>query len=311
MNVDLGTEDKPKLLFWFSVTVEVTVGPESVTIRKKPLYFVLQASLFGKTGGITLAESPYKVPSNTRTAMQKAGIYINRTTVSRIYFKLENNGTVFMPPIENHPFTPASNNVVQLLANLQSLSQAKNFCNFTTQSVYKSDIIYNMWTNFNQFARQGHPAKHRGSPQDPQESNLSSSSVLDRDLVDTNYDEEFLTGRKRKYNEISSNTTPLDILGSNKSNVNHCSKVRFAKSCNNITDYLGKELVAFIFWTAKIDPQLQEAYEQVFSDLGGAAASGDVTKFYKIKSECIADVCLTCVKRESEGGSEWVLRDTI
>lgn len=195
MNVDLGTEDKPKLLFWFSATVGVTVGPESVTIRKKPLYFVLQASLFGKAGGITLAESPYKVSSNTRTAMQKSGIYIDGTTVSRIYFKLENNGTVFMPPIEKHPFTPASSNVVQLLADLQSLSQAKNFCvytsgqtstitqlweriphinrgtftgDFTTQNVYKSNMVCDMWTNFNQFARQGHPAKCRLSPQDPQ-----------------------------------------------------------------------------------------------------------------------------------------------
>ncbi|KAF7894571.1 uncharacterized protein EAF01_010022 [Botrytis porri] len=339
MNVDLGTQDNPKLLFWFSVTVGVTVSPGSATIRKKPLYFVLQASLFGEAGGITLAASPYKVSSKTRTAMQKAGIYMDGTTVSRIYFKLENNGTVFMPPIENHSFTPASDNVVKLLADLQSLSQAKNFCvytsgqistitqlweriphihrgtftgDFTTQNVYRSNMVCDVWTNFNQFARQGHPAK-RQDPllQDPQDSNLSSSHVLNQDLVDTDYDEESLTGRKRKYGKISSNTTPLDILGSNKSNVDHRSKVRFAKSCNNITDYLRKELSVFIFWTAEINPRLQEAYEQVFSDLGGAVSSGNITEFYKIKSECMADVCITYVKRESEGGSEWVLRNTI
>ncbi|KAF7956462.1 hypothetical protein EAE96_003803 [Botrytis aclada] len=338
MNVDLGTQDKPKLLFWFSVTVGVTVSSESVTIRKKPLYFVLQASLFGKAGGITSAESPYKVSSNTRTAMQKAGIYIDETTVSRIYFKLENNGTVFMPPAENS-FTPASENVAQLLADLQSLSQAKNFCvytsgqistirrlwerisyihrgtftgDFTTQSIYRSNMVCDMWTNFNQFARRKHPAKRQGPPlQDPQDSNLSYSHVLDQDLVDADYDEQLLTGRKRKYGEISSNTTPLDILQSNKSNMNHGPKVRFAQSRNNITDYLGKELAAFIFWIAEIDPQLQEAYIQVFSDLGGAVSSGDITKFYKIKSDCMADICIAYVKRQSEGGSEWVLRNTI
>jgi hypothetical protein len=93
--------------------------------------------------------------------------------------------------------------------------------------------------------------------------------------------------------------------------VDHRSKVRFAKSCNNITDYLGKELITFIFWTAEVDPQLHVAYEQVFSDLGGAVSSGDITEFYKIKSECMADVYITYVKREFEGGSEWVLRNTI
>jgi hypothetical protein len=43
MSMDLGTQNEPKLLFWFSVTVGVKVSPESATIRKKPLYFVLQA----------------------------------------------------------------------------------------------------------------------------------------------------------------------------------------------------------------------------------------------------------------------------
>ncbi|KAF7941988.1 hypothetical protein EAE99_000039 [Botrytis elliptica] len=321
------------------MTVDL-VSPESATIRIKPLYFVLQPSVFGKDGCMNFM-SPYKVSSNTRTVMQKAGIY-NKTTVSCIHFRLENNGTVFMPPIENHSFTPASDNVVQLLADLQSLSQAKNFyvytsaqtstitqlwkriphirretCtgDFTTQSVYRSNMVCDMWTNFNQFARQGHSAK-RQDPllQDPQDSNLSSSPILDQglvetddqDLVDTDYDEESLIGRKRKYSEMSSNTTPLDILGSKKSNV-----VRFAKSYNNITDCLKKELVAFIFWIAQVDPQLQEDYDQVFSDLGGAVSSGDINKFYEIKSECIADVCITYVKREFEGGSEWVLRNTL
>ncbi|PQE18960.1 hypothetical protein CJF30_00011243 [Rutstroemia sp. NJR-2017a BBW] len=192
MNMDLGTQDRPKLLFWFSVKVGVTAKPDSATIRTKLLYFVLQASLFEKDESIISVTSPSDFSPNTRTAIQKAGIHTDHTTtISRIYFKLHNHGTVFMPPIENYAFTPASDDVLQLLVHLQSLSQAKQFCvytstetshitslgsrihsirkgtftgDFTTQSVYKHNMVCDKWTNFNQCVRQEHPAKRQEPP---------------------------------------------------------------------------------------------------------------------------------------------------
>ncbi|PQE24965.1 hypothetical protein CJF32_00007327 [Rutstroemia sp. NJR-2017a WRK4] len=95
-----------------------------------------------------------------------------------------------MPSIEKHAFTPASDNVLQLLVSMQSLSQAKQFWvytslegsllanlwkridrirkgtftgDFTTQSVYKHGMVCDKWTNFNKFVRQENPAKRQST----------------------------------------------------------------------------------------------------------------------------------------------------
>ncbi|KAF7916237.1 uncharacterized protein EAE98_010822 [Botrytis deweyae] len=193
MNIHLGTHESPKLLFWFTVTVGVTASPESSTIRTKLLYFVIQASLLGYNENNTCLslETPNSDCSpDTSAAIREAGICSDYASVSRICFQLHNHGTVFMPPTEKHAFTPASDNVLQLLASMESLSQAKQFWvytslegslltniwkridrirkgtftgDFTTQSVYKRGMVCDKWTNFNQFVRQETPAKHKSN----------------------------------------------------------------------------------------------------------------------------------------------------
>jgi hypothetical protein len=194
MNIHLGTQTSPKLLFWFSVTVGVTASPESSMIRTKLLYFVIQASLLGYNENDTYLslETPNSDCSlDTSAAIREAGICSDSTSVSRICFQLHDHGTVFMPSIEKHAFTPASDNVLQLLVSMQSLSQAKQFWvytslegsllvnlwkridrirkgtftgDFTTQSVYKHSMVCDKWTNFNKFVRQKNPAKRQSTP---------------------------------------------------------------------------------------------------------------------------------------------------
>lgn len=205
MTMDLGTQDEPKLLVYFSTLVRVTASPISTTIRKKPLFFVLQASVFGKAEGINFTTPPYKVSPASYNAMQKAGIHSSGITISRISFQLQNHGKVFMPPIGKHPFTPISDDTVQHLANLQSLSEAKNFCiyisgqtstvirlwkriidirkgtftgDFTTQSVYNSDIVCDLWTNFNPFRRQKYPAKCQDPPLQDHQGNSAIDLIV-------------------------------------------------------------------------------------------------------------------------------------
>ncbi|KAF7864410.1 hypothetical protein EAF04_006544 [Stromatinia cepivora] len=379
MNINLGTQASPKLLFWFSVTVGVTASPESSMIRTKLLHFVIQASLldYNENDTCLSLETPNSDYSlNTSAAIREAGICSDYASVSRICFQLHDHGTVFMPPIEKHAFTPASDNTLQLLVSMQSLSQAKQFWvytslerslltnlwkridrirrgtftgDFTTQSVYKHGMVCDKWTNFNQFVRQENPAKrqstlhgvkHNSDPpplyisgcqgagmkcKDSDRINESSgvssknlpSSDRDQELVDTESDEELHIELKRKYSKISSDTTPLGILknvtdpsvfNSYKSCANHqSSKVRFAETCSEVPGYLEEQLAAFIYWVLEIDLHLEKDCEQVFSDLGGAVSCGDMTKFNKIKSDCIANIYCTYVKR----GSEWVLRNTI
>ncbi|KAF5869255.1 uncharacterized protein Bfra_011798 [Botrytis fragariae] len=194
MNIHLGTHACPKLLFWFTVTVGVTASPESSTIRKKLLYFVIQARLLvnneNDTPCLSLETPNSDCSPDTSAAIREAGICSDYASVSRICFQLHNHGTVFMPPTEKHAFTPASDNVLQLLASMESLSQAKQFWvytsleeslltniwkridrirkgtftgDFTTQSVYKHGMVCDKWTNFNQFVRQENPAKHKSN----------------------------------------------------------------------------------------------------------------------------------------------------
>ncbi|TEY78373.1 hypothetical protein BOTCAL_0049g00140 [Botryotinia calthae] len=360
MNINLGTQTSPKLIFWFSVTVGVTASPESSKMRTKMLYFVIQASLLGHNENDTCLslETPNSDCSpDTITAIREAGICSDFASVSRICFQLPNPGTVFMPPIEKHAFTPASDNVLQLLASLQSLSQAKQFWvytslegslltniwkrinriregaftgDFTTQSVYRSDMVCDKWTNFNHFVSKENPAKHQSTLQGAKHNsgapplytsgvsgkNLSSDD-LDQQLVDTESDEELPTERKRKYSNISSDTTPsvapknvtgASILRSNKSYKDHqSSRARFVEPPSEVPGYLEKQLAAFIRWVLEIDLYLEKDCEQVFSDLGGAVSHGDLTKFNEIKTDCMANIYITYVKR----GSKWVLRNTI
>ncbi|TGO09898.1 hypothetical protein BPAE_1086g00010 [Botrytis paeoniae] len=268
MNIHLGTHASPKLLFWFTVTVGVTASPESSTIRTKLLYFVIQASLLGynenDTSCLSLETPNSDCSPDTSAAIREAGICSDYASVSRICFQLHNHGTVFMPPTEKHAFTPVSDNVLQLLASMESLSQAKQFWiytsleesllsniwnridrirkgtftgDFTTQSVYKRGMVRDKWTNFNQFVRQENPAKHKSNLHGVKHNSDApplytisgkdlSSHDLDQQLVDTETDEELSVGRKRKYNKISSDTT----LG-NLKNVNSASMLNSDKSC--------------------------------------------------------------------------------
>ncbi|KAM0138221.1 hypothetical protein ACHAO1_003691 [Botrytis cinerea] len=360
MNIHLGTQTSPKLLFWFSVTVVVAASPDSSNTRTKTLYFVIPASLLGHNENDTCLslETPNSDCSpDTSTAIREAGICSDYTSVSRICFQLPNPGTVFMPPIERHAFTPASDNVLQLLVSMQSLSQAKQFWvytslegslltniwqridrirkgtftgDFTTLSVYKHGMVCDKWTNFNRFVREGKSAKHKSTLHGVKHNsdapplytsgvysrNLSSDD-LDQQLVDTESDEELPTERKRKYSKISSGTTTLgdsknitgsSILKSNKSYADHqSSRVRFVEPTSEVPGYLEKQLAAFIRWVLEIDLYLEKDCEQVFSDLGGAVSCGDLTKFNEIKTDCMANIYITYVKR----GSKWVLRNTI
>ncbi|PQE04519.1 hypothetical protein CJF31_00007358 [Rutstroemia sp. NJR-2017a BVV2] len=271
-------------------------------------------------------------------------------------FPLRDHGIVFIPSIEKYAFTPASDNVLQLL----SLSRAKQFGyiypskgrflrifgkglivyfigDFTTQSVYKYGMVCDKWTNFNNITRilyryipvdirvlerNGKVIRQLNQYDRLYESggvsgkNLSSYD-LDQEFVDTESDEELYLERKCKYSKISSDTTLLGILKnvtgpsvltSNKSRADHrSSRVRFAKPCGEVPGHLEEQLATFILWVLEIDLHLEKDCEQVFSDLGGAASCGDINKFNKIKSNCIANICI----RYAKTGSKWVLRNTI
>ncbi|APA10453.1 hypothetical protein SS1G_07047 [Sclerotinia sclerotiorum 1980 UF-70] len=363
MNIDLGTQSSPKLLFWFSVTVGVTASPESATIRTKLLHFVIQASSldFDQDDTCLALENPYAGYSRSTSAViREAGICSDHASVSRICFELHDHGRVFMPPVGEHPFTPVSDNVSQLLVNMQSLSQAKQFwvytsleksllaniwkridqirrgtftSDFTTQSVYKHGMVCDEWASFNLSVRKGkrvNPAKGQGAGMERKDkdsdrlcesggvsSNNLPSSDRDQSLVDTESGEKPHTELKRKYSKISSDTTPSGILKditsptvvhSNKSCADHqIFKVRFAEPHSEVRGRLEEQLAAFIRWVLEIDSHLEEDCAQVFTDLGRAVSRGDQNKFIEIKSDCMANIYCTYVKR----GSEWVLMNTI
>ncbi|ESZ89800.1 hypothetical protein SBOR_9813 [Sclerotinia borealis F-4128] len=193
INIHLGTETSPQLIIWFSMTIGITASPDSSTIRTKTLYFVIPASLLGHNENDTCLslETPNSDRSiDTSTAIREAGISSDHASVSRICFQLHDHGTVFMPPINEHAFTPASDIALQLLVSLRSLSQAKQFwvytssedsCltklwkridriregtftgDFTTQSVFKRGMVCDKWTNFNNFVRRENPVRRENS----------------------------------------------------------------------------------------------------------------------------------------------------
>ncbi|CAD6442908.1 ea26924f-abbe-4b0a-bc1e-e8ac2056d291 [Sclerotinia trifoliorum] len=253
MNINLGTEASPELLFWFSVTVGVKASPESSTTRIKSLYFVIQASSLDFNGNgtpLTLENPNSDYSLNTSAAIQEAGICSDQATVARIRFQLHDHGTVFMHPIDRHAFTPASENVSQLLVSMQSLSQAEQFwvytslegplltdlwkridlirrgtfaSDFTTQSVYKHGMVCDKWTNFNLFARNGNSAKRQGAGMKRKDSDRLSasdgassknlpSSDRDQRLVDTETGEEPHREPKRKHSKTVRDATPSGIL---------------------------------------------------------------------------------------------------
>jgi hypothetical protein len=195
MNMHFGTKEKPELLFWFSVSVTVTTSPESSRPHAKLLYFVIPGSLFdwdNKYDTSLCLETPRSGYSlDTSTAIKQAGIASDSASISRLGFQLHSCGTVFMPSIQKHAFTPISDSVLQLLTNIRSLSEAKRFCvympcegsdithlrkcidrvrggtftsDFTTLSIYKPSMVYNEWTNFNQFVKKKNPAKLNSDP---------------------------------------------------------------------------------------------------------------------------------------------------
>jgi hypothetical protein len=187
MNINLGTEEIPQLIFWFSVTVAVIASPESSRICTKTLYFVIKGSLLDWNRSDTC--NPVGPPNtgysySTNTALQIAGISSENTSIYRICFRLHDHGTVFMPSIMKYSFTPVSDDVLQLLTDIQSLSKAKQFWvyipsegflnfrtrlnrihqrtftdDFTIQRVYKNNMVCDKWTNFNHFVRKKNEAK--------------------------------------------------------------------------------------------------------------------------------------------------------
>ncbi|QSZ31837.1 hypothetical protein DSL72_001406 [Monilinia vaccinii-corymbosi] len=335
MNIHLGTEEIPQLLFWFSVTVAVTISPESSMTRTKLLYFVIQGSLFdwSKYDTCLLLGPPTSGYSlDTSTAIKQAGISSDCTSIFRMHFQLLDHGTVFMPSTEEHAFTPISDNVLQLLTDLRSLSQTKEFWayipsegsnltnlrkridrvrggtftgDFTTQSVYKPSMVRNKWTNFSHFVKKN-PAKFNSDPLPAYTSGSQGAGIkrkdnhqsdnLDQAFIETESDEELHIEqeRERKRSKISSNTTPKKS-----------SKVQFTEPCSEDLSYLEQQFADFIYWVLNIDPRLEKKCEQAFSDLGGTVRCGDITRFNRIKSECMAIIYSMYVKR----GSEWVLRN--
>ncbi|PQE25010.1 di-copper centre-containing protein [Rutstroemia sp. NJR-2017a WRK4] len=303
MNIHLGTKEIPQLLFWFSITVTVTINPESSISHTKLLYFVIPGSLFdwSKYNTYLLLEAPTSGYSlDTSTAIKQASISSDYTSIFRIHFQLLNHSTIFIPSTEEHTFTPISDNILQLLTDLQSLSQTKEFWayipsersnltnlrkridrlhrgtftgNFTTQNIYKPSI-----TNFNQFVKKKNPAKLNSDPLPAYTSGSQNTGIkhkgihynndLDQVSIETESDEELYIEQERehKYIKISSNIIP-----------NHrSSKVRFI-----------------------------EPYSEDLSFLKKTVSYRDITKFNRIRSECIADICCIYEKR----GSEWVLRN--
>ncbi|KAM3072170.1 hypothetical protein ACMFMF_007563 [Clarireedia jacksonii] len=199
MNMHFGTNEKPELLFWFSVSVTVTTSSESSRPYTKLLYFVIPGSLFdwnNKYDTSLCLETPrFGYSIDTSTAIKQAGIASDSASdsasISRLGFQLHSCGTVFMPSIQKHTFTPISDSVLQLLTNIRSLSETKRFCvymlcegsniiylrkcidrvrggtftgDFTTLSIYKPSMVYNEWTNFNQFVKKKNPVNLNSDP---------------------------------------------------------------------------------------------------------------------------------------------------
>ncbi|EDN92198.1 predicted protein [Sclerotinia sclerotiorum 1980 UF-70] len=214
-------------------------------------------------------------------------------------FTLRDHGTVFMPPCQNCSFTPRSDNVLDLLKEIQSLSQAKRFrvfissggavlssvwktidkrCqgtftdDFTTQkNVYKDDMVCDKWNNFNPVVKQKKPAKHQNTLHS-KEHNSESLPPYTKGCQSA--------GMKRKDKSYADRQNP---------------QVQFAEPCSEVLNaleesYLEKQLAAFMCWILEIDSHLEKACEQVFSDLGGAVSCGDMTEFNEIKSRCMAEI---------------------
>jgi hypothetical protein len=192
MNIQLGTDKNPELLFWFSISVSVSANPKSSHIRTKSLYFVVKGSLIDRetdNNCLSLDYSQSKYCFDTYASIRNAGITTDESSLCCTLFKLHDHGTVFMPPCQDCPFTPISDNVLDLLKEMQSLSQAKRFrvfissggavlssfwetidkrCrgtftdDFTTQkSVYKKGMVCDEWKNFNTFVKEKKLAKHQ------------------------------------------------------------------------------------------------------------------------------------------------------
>ncbi|KAM3075094.1 hypothetical protein ACMFMG_007449 [Clarireedia jacksonii] len=190
MNIQLGTDENPELLFWFSISVSVTANPKSSNIRTKSLYFVVKGSLIDRdtdNNCLSLDYSQSKYCFDTYASIRNAGITTDESSLCCTLFKLHDHGTVFMPPCQDRPFTPVSDSAWDLLKEMQSLSQAKRFrvfissggtvlssfwetidkrCrgtftdDFTTQkSVYRKGMVCDEWKNFNPFVKK--PAKHQ------------------------------------------------------------------------------------------------------------------------------------------------------
>ncbi|TEY80308.1 hypothetical protein BOTCAL_0039g00050 [Botryotinia calthae] len=280
MNIHLGTKEIPQLLFWFSVTVAVTMSPGSSMSRTKLLYFVIPGSLFdwSKYDTSLLLGAPTSGYSlDTSTAIKQAGISSDCTSVFRIHFQLLDHGTVFMPSTEEHAFTPISDSVLQLLTDLRSLSQTKEFWaylpseglnlanlrkridrlrggtftgDFTTQSVYKPSMVCNKWTNFNQFVKKKNPAKLNSDLLPAYNSGSQSAGIkrkgihqnddLDQAFIETESDEEshIEQEQERKHIKISS-----DIIPNHRS-----SKVRFIEPHSEDLSFLRKQFVEFTTW---------------------------------------------------------------
>ncbi|KAF7931785.1 uncharacterized protein EAE98_004521 [Botrytis deweyae] len=194
MNIQLGTDKNPELLFWFSISVSVSANPKSSHTRTKSLYFVVKGSLIDRDTDdncLSLDYSQSKYCFDTYASIRNAGIMTDESSLCCTLFKLHDHGTVFMPPYQNCPFTPISDNALDLLKEIQSLSQAKRFrvfissegvalssfwktidkrCrgtftdDFTTQkSVYKKGMVCDEWKNFNPFVKQKNSAIHQNT----------------------------------------------------------------------------------------------------------------------------------------------------
>jgi hypothetical protein len=121
MNIQLSIDKNPELLFWFSISVSVSANPKSSYIYTKSLYFVVKDSLIDRdidNNCLFLDYSQSKYYFDTYASIRNTDITTDESSLCYILFKLHNHSIVFIPLYQDCPFTPISDNILDLLKEI-------------------------------------------------------------------------------------------------------------------------------------------------------------------------------------------------